>query len=259
ATNKRDYGALPAPLANRQGPETVACSCFVQPRLFVTLLTDWQPRASAFQKARAALDESGLRAVAGHINPIDFETDFEGRLAFWKALGVTDIAPGSMMADCKDSLEAWLSGCKRLDVLGAKLRGEGLRLSYHNHAFEFETFNGDPRCKLDILYEETAPENVYAELDLGWVYAGGADPAAYLRRYAARCPVIHCKDLTIVEGKERPHFVPLGEGQVDWDAAFGAAREAAVEWYIYEQDDSDIDVFECCRRSYEFLKERVLG
>ncbi|MFO7973272.1 MAG: hypothetical protein R6V12_01405 [Candidatus Hydrogenedentota bacterium] len=110
------------------------------------------------EKARAALDESGLRAVAGHINPVDFETDFEGRLAFWKALGVTDIAPGSMMADCKDSLEAWLSGCKRLNALGAKLRGEGLRLSYHNHAFEFETFNGDPRCKLDILYEETAPE-----------------------------------------------------------------------------------------------------
>jgi len=216
------------------------------------------PPVSA-KEARAALDEAGLQAVAGHINAVEFEKDFEGQVDFWKTLGTTDIAPGSMMPDCKNSLEAWLSGCKRLDRLGAKLRNEGIRLSYHNHAFELETFEGDERRKLDILYAETAPENLYAELDLGWVYAGGADPAAYVRKYAGRCPVIHCKDLTMVEGQERPHFVPLGQGEVDWDAAFAAAKEAGVEWYVYEQDDSDIDVFECCEISYEFLKEHVLG
>lgn len=211
------------------------------------------------EEARAALDVAGVEAIGGHINPVEFEKDFEGQVNFWKALETTDIAPGGMMPDCKDGLESWLSGCKRLDALGAKLRGAGIRLSYHNHAFEFETFEGDPRRKLDILYEETFPENLYAELDLGWVYAGGADPAAYLRRYAGRCPVIHCKDLTMAEGRDRPHFVPLGEGEVDWDGAFAAAKDAGVEWYVYEQDDCDIDVFECCRISYEFMRERISG
>lgn len=210
-------------------------------------------------EARAALDEAGVRAVAGHIDTLAFEKDFEGQVNFWKTLGAADVAPGSMTPDCRDTLETWLDGCKRLDTLGAKLRAEGIRLSYHNHAFEFETFGGDDRCKLDILYEETAPENLYAELDLGWVHAGGADPAAYLRRYAGRCPVIHCKDLEMVDGEERPHFVPLGQGEVDWDAAFAAAHEAGVEWFVYEQDDHDDDVFESCRISFEFLNDRILG
>ena len=216
------------------------------------------PPVSA-DEARAALDEAGLRAVAGHIDATAFEKDFEGQVAFWKTVGATDIAPGGMMADCKDTLEAWLTGCKRLDALGARLREQGIRLSYHNHAFELEKFEGDPRCQLDILYEETAPQNLYAELDLAWVYAGGANPAEYLRKYAGRCPVIHCKDLTRLEGQKSPHFMPLGRGVLDWDATLPAARKAGVEWFVYEQDSCDIDVFECCRISYEFLKRRVPG
>ncbi len=53
---------------------------------------------------------------------------------------------------------------------------------------EFGKFPGDDRCKLDILMESTNPENLKAELDLAWVYVGGADPAAYIRKYKGRCP-----------------------------------------------------------------------
>ena len=71
------------------------------------------------------------------------------------------------MKDCKANLADWLKGAQRLDALGAKLRAVGMRLSYHNHTFEFEKFPGDPRRKIDILLESTRPENLKAEFDTG--------------------------------------------------------------------------------------------
>jgi sugar phosphate isomerase/epimerase len=206
---------------------------------------------------REALDAAGLQAIAGHVGLEPFEEDIEGAIRDWKTIGARDVAPGGMMADCRDTLEGWLEGAKRLNAVGAQLREAGMRLSYHNHDFEFETFEGDDRCKLDILYGETGAKNLYAELDLAWVNAGGADPVDYLKKYAGRCPVIHCKDMKAELEDGRPHFVPLGEGVLDWPAIFKTVQEANVEWLVYEQDSCDIDVFECCQISYEFLSANV--
>lgn len=210
------------------------------------------------EEARAALARAGLAAVAGHCPLEAFEDDFARTAAFWQALGVRDVAPGGMMEDCRDTREAWLRGAERLDAMGARLRKAGLRLSYHNHAFELEPFPGDTEPRLDLLYRVTQPDRLYAELDTAWLRGGGVDPAAYLRKYAGRCPVIHVKDLAEnrdVDGN--PVFVPLGQGILDWPVIFEAARAAGVEWYIYEQDTYEVDVFESVRASYAFLKEYV--
>lgn len=210
------------------------------------------------EAARAALDKAGLKAIAGHCQIPPFEEDFAGQVKWWKTVGALDVAPGMMMRECMESLDTWLEGCRRLDAVGAKLRAEGMRLSYHNHAVEFETFEGDPRYKLDVLYEETGKENLYAELDLCWVAAGGQSPADYLRKYAGRCPVIHVKDMKGERGEnDRPIFTPLGKGVLDWDAIFPAAKEAGVEWYVYEQDSHEGDLWDCVKTSREFLRNFV--
>jgi len=209
-------------------------------------------------EARAALDAAGLTAFAAHCAVEPFEDNFESEVAFWQTLGANDVAPGGMMQDCKDDLAAWLCGAKRLDEVGRRLRDAGMRLSYHNHDREFERFPDDDRCKLDILYEETDPANLYAELDVCWVQAGGADPAEYIRKYANRCPLIHAKDMK-AERNERggPVFVPLGQGVLDWQAILSAARESGVDWFIYEQDSCEGDLFEEVRASYAFLAEHL--
>ncbi len=206
---------------------------------------------------REALDDAGLKAVACHCAMEPFEQDFDAAVRFWKTVGVSDVAPGGMMQDCRESSEAWLRGAKRLDTLGAKLNSAGMRLSYHNHDSEFRTFEGDTQRALDVLYEATGAKNLYAELDLAWVRVGGADPAAYMRKYAGRCPLIHAKDLAQERRDGHAVFTPLGEGVLDWPSIFDAGREAGVEWYIYEQDTCDIDPFECAQISFEFLKANV--
>ncbi len=211
------------------------------------------------EEIRAALDVAGLKAIAAHCGVEPFEQDFEKQVAFWRTVGVRDVAPGGMMGDCRDSLAAWLRGALRLDTLGAKLRDVGMRLSYHNHDWEFESFPEDPRPKLDILYDATGAANLFVELDTCWAQVGGVDPAAYIRKYTHRCPLIHVKDMRAERNdKGRPIFVPLGDGVLDWEAIFAAASESGVEWCIYEQDSHEGDLFECVRKSYRFM-EKYLG
>lgn len=207
---------------------------------------------------RAELDAAGLKAIACHTSVEQFEKDFAGSVAFWKTVGVEYAGPGGMMGDCQKDLASWLKGCKRFDAVGAKMREAGLHLTYHNHAGEFEKFEGDDRCKLDILYEETKPENVLAELDLAWVRVGGTDPAAYIRKYKNRCLTVHAKDLTADSAKGKVQFTPLGKGSLDWNDIFAAGKEAGIQWYIYEQDDTGGDPFGCAKTSFEFLAKNLL-
>lgn len=210
------------------------------------------------EEIRAHLDHAGLEAVAGHSAIEPFEKDFHAALTHWKTIGVRDLAPGGMMADCLDSLEAWLRGAARLDVIGARLKAEGIRLSYHNHASELETFPADTRRKLDILYQATSPKNLFAELDTAWLEVGGVNSADYIRKYKNRCPVIHVKDLVAMPGKDgHVEFPPLGQGILDWPAIFSAAEESGVEWCIYEQDTCQGDPFDSVRISYKFLRDNL--
>ena len=206
--------------------------------------------------ARAALDAAGLKAIAAHCGVEPFEKDFDAQVAFWKTVGATDVAPGGMMGDCKETHDDWVSGAVRLEALALKLRDVGMRLSYHNHASEFEKYPGDEKCKLDLLYQE-AP-HLCAELDLAWVYHGGADPATYLKRYAGRCPVIHVKDLKAEKNEEgRPIFTPLGQGVLEWEGILSAVQEAGVEWCVYEQDSCEGDIFDAVAASYDFLSRKL--
>lgn len=210
------------------------------------------------EEIRAALDEAGLAAIAGHCAVEPWEEDFEKELQFWRTIGTTDVAPGGMMNDCKEDLDAWRRGVRRLDVLGTRLRNDGIRFSYHNHAWEFERFEGDDRYKLDILYEETDRNHLFCELDLAWVQHGGEDPAEYIRKYAGRCPVLHAKDLTEkVDERGIPEFTPLGQGILDWPEVFKASSESGVEWLVYEQDTHQGDPLESVRESYAFLKKSL--
>lgn len=209
------------------------------------------------EKIREALDTAGLKAIAAHVGIEPFEKDLDANVKFWKTVGVTELAPGGMMGDCKNTLADWLNGARRLDDLGAKLREAGFRLSYHNHAFEFETFPDDNRRKLDILMESTKPENLCAELDLAWTYVAGVDPAAFIRKYKGRCPVVHAKDVVKAKDDRKQQFKPLGQGELNWPEIFAAGDEAGVNWYIYEQDSGEGSPFDYVHASYEFLVKQM--
>jgi len=107
----------------------------------------------------------------------------------------------------------------------------GIRLGYHNHAFEFGQLAG--RTIWDLLLG-ALPAAVEIELDVHWVAAGGRDPVAEIRAVGDRVRLLHMKDRTA--GPE-PRDAPPGEGTLPFPAIVEAARAAGVEWYVVEQDE----------------------
>jgi sugar phosphate isomerase/epimerase len=89
------------------------------------------------------------------------------------------------------------------------------------------------------------------------VQHGGGDPAAWIRKVANRMPVVHLKDMVIVD--RQPTMAEVGEGNMNWAAILDACRESGVEWYAVEQDITPGDPFESLAISYRNLAEMGLS
>ncbi|QHT59649.1 sugar phosphate isomerase/epimerase [Paenibacillus lycopersici] len=158
--------------------------------------------------------------------------------------------------DVVDTREQLLRDAELYNAAGARMKAEGLRFCYHNHAHEFErAFNGV--YSLDILAEHTDPAHLYFRLDVAWITLGGADPAHILRKMAGRVPAIHLKDVYGTD--EVGKWTAVGTGVVNIQASIEAAREIGVEWMTVEQDQlRNLTGIETATVSYLNLKEQGL-
>jgi sugar phosphate isomerase/epimerase len=178
-----------------------------------------------------------------------------------KAHGVKYLVlPYLMAGERVGGLEYYTKLADRLNVVGEQVTRAGLEFCYHNHGFEFEPL-ADGRLPLDVLMAATRPEFVKLELDVFWVSLTGADPAAILKQYAGRVPLLHLKDKAkgtaseTQESKVPPTtFKPLGSGDVDLPAVLAAASRAGVKHYFVEQDHSEGDPLDALRTSFRFLQ-----
>ena len=145
--------------------------------------------------------------------------------------------------------------CEAIRRYAEAARERGMYLTYHNHDFDLAPY-GDAR-KLDALLDALPGDLFGAEPDTCWLWTGGVDPAAYLRKYADRAPVIHLKDC-VPEGG-RKGFLPVGRGALDWDSILPECQKAA--WLCVEQDDPSpgLDAFACAKLSADFLRPRIPG
>jgi sugar phosphate isomerase/epimerase len=157
-------------------------------------------------------------------------------------------------ARSKDA-NGWLQLGRQLDGIGRRCRDAGMRLLYHNHAFEMIEIEG--QLAIDWLLEAAAPENVGFEIDLAWVQRGGQNGVQLLEKYAGRCPRIHCKDLAPEgENQDQMGFADVGHGVLDWGALLPAAKAAGAEWYIVEHDLPK-EPLVSIGRSFTFLQQAL--
>jgi sugar phosphate isomerase/epimerase len=199
--------------------------------------------------ALAHLQRLGLRVVGIHAPLESLAAGLDAQLDFVLALGGAYLGV-SRRYESRAEVLAWAD---RYNHAGEACRARGVQFVYHNHNWEFTRFDGD--YAYDLLIEHTDPALVRFQLDTYWVQRGGEDPAAYLRRLAGRCPLLHIKDL---EPGPEQFYAEIGEGVLDWPAIFGAAAAAGVQWLIVEQDQCRRPPFESAALSYRNLMKMGL-
>lgn len=204
----------------------------------------------------ALLDKHGLKAVSAHVAINAMESDLDGVIAFHKAIGNHTLVVPFLAPDdrAKDSA-GWTALGKRLDAIGQRCQAAGMRLLYHNHAFEMETIEG--KLAIDWLMAGASAANVGFEIDLAWVVRGNQDGVKMIQKYSGRCPRIHCKDLAPAgQNEDQMGFADVGHGTLDWSALLPAAKAAGAEWYIVEHDLPK-EPLVSIRRSFDFLKGQL--
>lgn len=188
------------------------------------------------------LAKNGLVAAGAHIGMEPFREDFEGTLKYAVEAGLQTICVPWASVD--DSYEGWANLGKEMDKIGAKLRKNGILFGYHNHSHEFKKFEG--KYAIEILLENSSPENVFFEMDTMWAHKGGVDPAAFIKTYAGRAHVLHAKDED-TEGMD----TEAGTGIFDFVKIADAAK---ADWLVVEQEAFKIDMIESIGISARTLK-----
>ena len=198
---------------------------------------------------RAALDAAGLVSPAGHYAIEELRADAGAVFATARTLGQRWV-----VVPWLDERERTAEGYRRvaadLNQFGAAARGQGMRIAYHNHDFEFARLP-DGGSGYDILWDETDAERVDLELDLFWAVKGGWDPAALLARRPGRIRLCHVKDMADVKGAQT--MVDVGAGEIDFAAILAAARGAGVAHYFVEHDNPP-DSLATLRNSIQHLR-----
>ncbi|MFF1880768.1 sugar phosphate isomerase/epimerase family protein [Pseudarthrobacter sp. NPDC058196] len=193
----------------------------------------------------AALKENGLTAPSGHA-PL-LSQDQDEIFAAARELGITTVIDPFLPAEHWQDPESILATAEKLNVAARKGAKYGIRVGYHNHAWELEsTIDGD--TALEYFASKLKPE-VVLEVDTYWAAVAGQDAADLLTRLGDRVKFIHIKDGPI--SIDTTAQLPAGEGAMDVPAILRAAT--SLETGVVEFDDYSGDLFEGISRSLAYL------
>jgi len=215
------------------------------------------PRNCSPGEWRRIIEDHGMRLIGASTGLTEMMNGLPQLVENCNSMGVNTLMMG-LWAELNESNGDWKRLVADLEQAATKATAEGLRILYHNHAFEFES-RVDGMYALDYIFASIDASVLQAEIDTYWVATGGEDPVAYIRKYAGRLPFLHLKDRQKdVPREQQRAFAEVGAGSLDWNAILDAANDTKIEWFIVEQDQTDLTPLESARISLEYLKGRQL-
>jgi sugar phosphate isomerase/epimerase len=193
----------------------------------------------------AALKENGLTAPSGHA-PL-LSQDQDEIFAAARELGIGTVIEPYITAEHWQNAQDIQATAAKLNAAAKKGAEYGIRVGYHNHAWELEsTIEG--RTALEYFEGLLDPELVL-EVDTYWVAVGGKDPVEILTKLGDRVKFIHIKDGPLNTDTKAQQ--PAGQGKIPvWDV-IGAAK--SLEVGVVEFDDYSGDIFDGITQSLAFL------
>jgi sugar phosphate isomerase/epimerase len=212
----------------------------VEPYHFVALADEYA----------AALKANNLTAPTGHAMLMN-ESDEVIRATFAaaKKLGITTVIDPITDPKRWQSKDDILEIAAELNRVAELAVGTGLRIGYHNHAWEFaNSFDGE--LALDVFIDAIR-DDIVLEIDAFWCTVGGTDAASYVAKLGERVVALHIKDGN--KDGDTAKQVPAGEGQVPIREVLAAAPHAlpVVEFDEY----STGDLFEGIAQSLAYIIE----
>jgi sugar phosphate isomerase/epimerase len=151
--------------------------------------------------------------------------------------------------DLRKSIDSYKRIIQDLNAAGEVCNKAGIRFGYHNHAFEFDTVEG--QIPYDLMLKELDPKNVGMEMDIFWVVNAGKDPLQYFAQYPGRFEQWHVKDM---DKADRNRNADVGTGSIDWKAIFAKAKLSGLKNFYVEQESYPGEPIDSAGKSAQYLK-----
>ena len=224
----------------------------------------------AAAELRSRLADLGLSIVGCHINPLELDI-LPRALDYQAELGNTQFGCDIEFFPYGDR-DYVLRRAEMFNTVGELALERGMRFYYHNHFQEFQRFGDD--YVYDLILDNTDPDLVKLEMDTYWMYRGGQDPIAWMKKCADRVILLHQKDfpahapqpLNLFDGvvsptenidlavfqerKDKRCFTEIGTGVLPIQSILDTAGALpTVDYLILEQDHTALDEIESVRTS----------
>ena len=198
---------------------------------------------------RAMLSANGLTAPATHVGLDLMRGDaLDASIESAQAIGHGWLVVPSLPESLRTA-DGYREVAGILNAAGAAAASAGIRIGYHNHAFEFEPVADDPvgPTGYTVLVDNLDPALVDLEIDLYWSTLVGVDALALFEAYPGRFPLCHVKGLSADGG-----MVDVGAGVIDWAGIFAHSDHAGLRHYFVEHDQPG-DPLASIQASYSYL------
>jgi sugar phosphate isomerase/epimerase len=221
--------------------------------------TYWDVYTHPAKELRTMITDAGLSVPSGHFN----YDGLEAKIDYAHELGVQYMVCPMLPEHLRDTLADFHYAANQLNKWGEKVHQAGMTLGFHNHNYEFQSFNATTGATTGFaaLLEHTDPKLVAFEMDCYWITQAGRDPLKMLDRYASRIKMLHLKDRQ--RGDFAPsqtldtaaqHFTEVGSGSIDFPHILARAQQNGVSHYFVERDNGTMPPLESLALSYKNLQ-----
>jgi sugar phosphate isomerase/epimerase len=173
----------------------------------------------------------GMKTISGHYGFDLLSKDWEKSCSDAKSLGQQYVVVPWLNPEHYSSLDVLKQTCAAINKGAEVAKRTGLRMCYHNHAFEFKQVEG--QLMFDVMLKELDPKLVSIELDLFWVVNAGYDPIAYFEKYPGRFEQWHVKDM---DKADKGRNADVGTGAIDFKKIFASAKKSGMKHFYIEQE-----------------------
>ncbi len=175
------------------------------------------------------VEDAGLSCVSSHYGMGELRESLDNRIEWAQQLGMQQIVASSFWLAEDASIDDYRKAADELNEIAVKTKAAGIQMAFHNHHMEFEK-RGD-----DLIYEalldQLDPDLVKMQFQVA-VIDIGYKAADYFRKYPGRFISAHLADYS----SEKEKQVPIGQGIVDWNDFFEAAKVGGVQNFFVEMD-----------------------
>jgi sugar phosphate isomerase/epimerase len=158
--------------------------------------------------------------------------------------------------DTEDNLKKYMDVFNKNGELCQK---NGMKFGYHNHDFEFSQKLGD-KTVYDIILENTDPNTVIQQLDIGNLYNGGAVAKDIVAKYPNRFQSMHVKDeieAKIKEGDHKFESTILGQGIVGVQEVIDLGKKSGgtIHFIIEQESYQGKTALDCVKEDLAIMKK----